>query len=56
MPFEHRRQMIAMLLSKSPKTVGNSEEVAEEVRASDEEVASPLTVIEDTEEEEKNLN
>ena len=31
----------------------NSEEVVEEVRTSDEEVASPLTVIEDTEEEEK---
>ena len=35
------------------KDSSNSEEVAEEVRASDEEVASPLTVIEDTEEEEK---
>jgi hypothetical protein len=35
------------------KNSGNSEEVVEEVRASDEEVASPLTVIEDTEEEEK---
>ena len=35
------------------KDSGNSEEVVEEVRASDEEVASPLTVIEDTEEEEK---
>ena len=31
----------------------NSKEVVEEVRTSDEEVASPLTVIEDTEEEEK---
>ena len=37
------------------KDSSNSEEVAEEVRASDEEVASPLTVIEDTEEEEKQL-
>ena len=35
------------------KDSGNSEEVVEEVRTSDEEVASPLTVIEDTEEEEK---
>jgi hypothetical protein len=35
------------------KDSSNSKEVAEEVRASDEEVASPLTVIEDTEEEEK---
>ena len=35
------------------KDSGNSEEVVEEVRASDEEVASPLTVIEDTVEEEK---
>mgnify|MGYP001454129389 FL=1 len=35
------------------KDSSNSEEVAEEVRASDEEVASPLTVIEDAEEEEK---
>ena len=35
------------------KDSGNSEEVVEEVRASDEEIASPLTVIEDTEEEEK---
>ena len=35
------------------KDSSNSEEVAEEVRASDKEVASPLTVIEDTEEEEK---
>ena len=35
------------------KDSSNSEKVAEEVRASDEEVASPLTVIEDTEEEEK---
>ena len=38
---------------EEPKDSSNSEEVAEEVRASDEEVASPLTVIEDTEEEEK---
>ena len=37
------------------KDSSNSEEVAEEVRASDKEVASPLTVIEDTEEEEKQL-
>ena len=37
------------------KDSGNSEEVVEEVRTSDEEVASPLTVIEDTEEEEKQL-
>jgi len=35
------------------KDSGNSEEVVEEVRTSDEEVASPLIVIEDTEEEEK---
>ncbi len=35
------------------KDSGNSEEVVEEVRTSDEEIASPLTVIEDTEEEEK---
>jgi hypothetical protein len=35
------------------KDSGNSEEVVEKVRTSDEEVASPLTVIEDTEEEEK---
>ena len=35
------------------KDSGNSEEVVEEVRTSDEEVASPLTVIEDTAEEEK---
>jgi hypothetical protein len=38
---------------EEPKDSGNSEEVVEKVRASDEEVASPLTVIEDTEEEEK---
>ena len=38
---------------KESKDSGNSEEVVEEVRTSDEEVASPLTVIEDTEEEEK---
>ena len=38
---------------EEPKDSSNSKEVAEEVRASDEEVASPLTVIEDTEEEEK---
>ena len=37
------------------KDSGNSEEVVEEVRTSDEEVTSPLTVIEDTEEEEKQL-
>ncbi len=37
------------------KDSGNSEEVVEEVRTSDEEIASPLTVIEDTEEEEKQL-
>ena len=37
------------------KDSSNSEKVAEEVRASDEEVASPLTVIEDTEEQEKQL-
>ncbi len=35
------------------KDSGNSEEVVEEVRTSDEEVESPLTVIEDTAEEEK---
>ena len=35
------------------KDSSNSEKVAEEVRASNEEVASPLTVIEDTEEEKK---
>ena len=35
------------------KNSGNSEEVVEEVRTSDKEVASPLTVIEDTEEEKK---
>ena len=35
------------------KDSGNSEEVVEEVRTSDKEVASPLTIIEDTEEEEK---
>ena len=35
------------------KDSGNSEEVVEEVRTSDEEITSPLTVIEDTQEEEK---
>jgi hypothetical protein len=35
------------------KDSGNSKEVVEEVRASDQEVESPLTVIENTEEEEK---
>ena len=41
------------VIVEESKDSGNSEEVVEEVRASDEEVASPLTVIEDTEEEEK---
>ena len=35
------------------KDSGNSEEMAEEVRATDEGVESPLTVVEDTEEEQK---
>ena len=35
------------------KDSGNSKEVVEEVRTSDEKIESPLTVIEDTEEEEK---
>jgi hypothetical protein len=38
---------------KESKDSGNSKEVVEEVRASDQEVESPLTVIENTEEEEK---
>ena len=41
------------VIVEESKDSGNSEEVVEEVRTSDEEVASPLTVIEDTEEEEK---
>ena len=41
------------VIVEESKDSGNSEEVIEEVRTSDEEVASPLTVIEDTEEEEK---
>jgi hypothetical protein len=38
---------------KESKDSGNSKKVVEEVRASDQEVESPLTVIENTEEEEK---
>jgi len=41
------------VIVEESKDSGNSEEVVEEVRTSDEEVASPLIVIEDTEEEEK---
>jgi len=38
---------------EKPEDSGNSEEVVEEVRTPDKEVESPLTVIEDTEEEQK---
>ena len=40
---------------EEPQDSGNSEEVVEEVRASNEEIDSPLSVIEDTEEEENKI-
>lgn len=40
---------------EKPQDSGNSEEVVEEVRASNEEIDSPLSVIEDTEEEENKI-
>jgi len=40
---------------EEPQDSGNSEEVVEEVRASNEEINSPLSVIEDTEEEENKI-
>ena len=41
------------VIVEESKDSGNSKEVVEEVRTSDEKIESPLTVIEDTEEEEK---
>ena len=40
---------------KEPTNSSDSEKVVEEVRASDEKIESPLTVIEDTEKEQDNL-
>ena len=44
MPFKHKRQMIAMLLSKSPKTVATAKKWLKKYGPPNEEVESPLTV------------
>ena len=41
--------MVAMLLSKDPKTVATAKKVVEEVRETEEEVETPLTLVEETE-------